>query len=100
PGPRARTTSAHYLEVPDRLGRETYALVRGDGSCPTVLVHGGIGSGSPLQGPVVIPDRPRERRRRYARRMLWVIRDRVLGAEGFLSRAARSVRSPAEGAPR
>ena len=30
--------------IRDRAGRETYALISGDGSCPTVLVHGGVGS--------------------------------------------------------
>jgi pimeloyl-ACP methyl ester carboxylesterase len=51
--------------IPDRTGRETYALVSGDGPCPTVLVHGGVGNtiewaeiAARLDGPVVIPDRP------------------------------------------
>src|SRR6185437_16520593 len=51
--------------IPDRAGRETYALVSGDGPCPTVLVHGGAGNtiewveiAARLDGPVVIPDRP------------------------------------------
>lgn len=51
--------------IPDRAGRETYALVSGAGACPTVLVHGGVGFttewaeiAARLDGPVVIPDRP------------------------------------------
>src|SRR6185437_7079136 len=51
--------------IPDRAGRESYALVSGDGPCPTVLVHGGVGNtiewaeiAARLDGPVVIPDRP------------------------------------------
>jgi pimeloyl-ACP methyl ester carboxylesterase len=51
--------------IPDRDGRETYALVSGDGPCPTVLLHGGVGFtiewaeiAAQLEGPVVIPDRP------------------------------------------
>jgi pimeloyl-ACP methyl ester carboxylesterase len=51
--------------IPDRTGRETYALVNGDGLCPTVLVHGGVGNtiewadiAARLDGPLVIPDRP------------------------------------------
>jgi pimeloyl-ACP methyl ester carboxylesterase len=51
--------------IPDRAGRESYALVSGDGPCPTVLVHGGVGFtiewaeiAARLEGPVVIPDRP------------------------------------------
>src|SRR5437763_9389687 len=51
--------------IPDRAGRETYALVSGDGPCPTVLVHGGVGNtiewaeiAARLDGSVVIPDRP------------------------------------------
>ena len=51
--------------IADRAGRETYALVSGDGPCPTVLVHGGLGNtiewaeiAARLDGPVVIPDRP------------------------------------------
>jgi pimeloyl-ACP methyl ester carboxylesterase len=49
----------------DRDGRRTYLISRGDGSCPTVLVHGGLshaGDWLPLAGLlpgyVVIPDRP------------------------------------------
>ena len=30
-------------KIQDRSGRQTYALVSGDGPCPTVLVHGGVG---------------------------------------------------------
>ena len=51
--------------IPDRAGRESYALVSGDGPCPTVLVHGGVDNtiewaeiAARLDGPVVIPDRP------------------------------------------
>jgi pimeloyl-ACP methyl ester carboxylesterase len=51
--------------IPDHAGRDTYALVGGDGPCPTVLVHGGVGFtiewaeiAARLGGPVVIPDRP------------------------------------------
>jgi pimeloyl-ACP methyl ester carboxylesterase len=51
--------------IPDRAGRESYALVSGAGPCPTVLVHGGVGNTiewaeivARLGGPVVIPDRP------------------------------------------
>ena len=28
--------------IDDRDGRRTYTLVRGEGDCPTVLVHGGM----------------------------------------------------------
>jgi len=48
--------------IADRAGRETYALVSGDGPCPTVLVHGGVGNtiewaeiAARLDGPVVMP---------------------------------------------
>jgi pimeloyl-ACP methyl ester carboxylesterase len=51
--------------IPDRAGRESCALVAGDGPCPTVLVHGGVGTtiewaeiAARLARPVVIPDRP------------------------------------------
>ena len=51
--------------IPDRAGRETYALVSGDGPCPTILVHGGVGNtiewaeiAARLDRPVVIADRP------------------------------------------
>jgi hypothetical protein len=50
--------------IPDRAGRESHALVAGDGLRPTVLVHGGAGFtiewaqiAAWLDGPVVIPDR-------------------------------------------
>jgi pimeloyl-ACP methyl ester carboxylesterase len=49
----------------DHTGRETYAIVHGDGPCPTVLVHGGVGNATEwvlvagrLERPLVIPDRP------------------------------------------
>lgn len=49
----------------DHVGRETYAIVRGDGATPTVLVHGGLGDAiewallAPLlEGPLLIADRP------------------------------------------
>jgi pimeloyl-ACP methyl ester carboxylesterase len=51
--------------IPDRAGRQSYALAAGDGPRPTVLVHGGVGFtiewaqiAARLDGPVVIPDRP------------------------------------------
>ena len=51
--------------ITGRSGRETYAMVRGDGECPTVLLHGGVGVGAEwallagrLEGPIVIVDRP------------------------------------------
>src|SRR4051794_31447034 len=51
--------------IPDSAGRDSYALVSGDGPCPTVLVHGGVGNtiewagiAARLAGPVVVPDRP------------------------------------------
>jgi pimeloyl-ACP methyl ester carboxylesterase len=51
--------------IADRGGRQSYALVAGDGPRPTVLVHGGVGFtiewapiAARLDGPVVIPDRP------------------------------------------
>ena len=60
-----RGFAAGGRRIPDRAGRETYALVAGDGPRPTVLVHGGAGStiewaqiAARLDGPVVIPDRP------------------------------------------
>jgi pimeloyl-ACP methyl ester carboxylesterase len=61
---------AHGLEgesrrIPDRAGAETYAIVRGNGPCPSVLVHGGLGNAAEwallagrMEGPLVIPDRP------------------------------------------
>src|ERR1700730_15405636 len=55
---RSRRISGH-------TGRETYAIVCGDGPRQTVLVHGGLGDASEwalvagrLAGPLVIPDRP------------------------------------------
>lgn len=51
--------------VSDREGRRTYVIGRGEGRCPTVLVHGGLSEASEwsllagrLPGHVVIPDRP------------------------------------------
>ena len=51
--------------VPGRSGDETYAIVRGEGACPTVLIHGGVGAGAEwallagmLDGPVIMADRP------------------------------------------
>jgi pimeloyl-ACP methyl ester carboxylesterase len=51
--------------VTDREGRRTYAIGRGEGACPTMLVHGGLSQGSEwslmaglLPGHVIIPDRP------------------------------------------
>jgi len=49
----------------DREGRRTYMIGRGDGPCPTVLIHGGLSHGGEwallagrLPGHVVIADRP------------------------------------------
>jgi pimeloyl-ACP methyl ester carboxylesterase len=49
----------------DSDGRTTYAMERGTGSCPKILIHGGLSEGSEwwplagrLDGRVVIPDRP------------------------------------------
>ncbi|MGF1470403.1 MAG: alpha/beta fold hydrolase [Rubrobacteraceae bacterium] len=51
--------------VADRKGRRTYMIGRGEGSCPTVLVHGGLSQAGEwallagrLPGPVIVPDRP------------------------------------------
>jgi len=51
--------------IGDRRGRKTYAIVRGVGPSPTILVHGGLSEASQwyrvaphLDGSVVIPDRP------------------------------------------
>jgi len=51
--------------VTDRQGRRTYLIGRGEGRCPTVLVHGGLSQASEwsllagrLPGHVLIPDRP------------------------------------------
>ena len=49
----------------DRAGRRTYVFARGQGRCPTVLLHGGLSQAGEwsllaghLPGPLVIPDRP------------------------------------------
>lgn len=49
----------------DGAGRRTYAMAAGVGSCPKILIHGGLSEGSEwwplagrLNGRVVIPDRP------------------------------------------
>jgi pimeloyl-ACP methyl ester carboxylesterase len=49
----------------DARGATTYAIERGEGPCPTVLVHGGLSQASEwaplagrLPGHVVVPDRP------------------------------------------
>jgi pimeloyl-ACP methyl ester carboxylesterase len=51
--------------IPDHQERETYALVRGHGAVPAILVHGGIGDASEwvllagrLDENLIIPDRP------------------------------------------
>jgi pimeloyl-ACP methyl ester carboxylesterase len=51
--------------VTDREGRRTYMIGRGEGPCPTVLVHGGLSEASEwallagrIPGHVIIPDRP------------------------------------------
>lgn len=51
--------------VADRQGRRSYMLGRGEGPCPTVLIHGGLSEAGEwallagrLPGHVVIPDRP------------------------------------------
>lgn len=51
--------------VVDRQGRRTYTIGRGEGPCPTVLVHGGLSHAGEwhslagrLPGQVIIPDRP------------------------------------------
>lgn len=56
---------AHSQRFADREQRETYALVAGSGSCPKVLVHGGLAEAGVwtalagrLSGRVVVPDRP------------------------------------------
>jgi pimeloyl-ACP methyl ester carboxylesterase len=60
-----RGANVRGRRIPDRQGRETYAVVCGDGPSPTVLVHGGLSDASEwallagrLEGPLVIPDRP------------------------------------------
>ncbi len=62
---RAHGLDGRSRRIPGRTGRETYAIVCGDGPRPTVLVHGGFGPASEwalvagrLAGPLVIPDRP------------------------------------------
>lgn len=51
--------------VADRKGRSTYMIGRGEGPCPTVLIHGGLSQASEwallagrLPGHVIILDRP------------------------------------------
>ena len=51
--------------VTDRDGHTTYLIERGDGQHPTLLLHGGMAeasvwslSAAPLDGHVIIPDRP------------------------------------------
>lgn len=51
--------------VADREGRRTYLIARGDGPCPTVLIHGGMSEASEwsllagrLPGHIMILDRP------------------------------------------
>lgn len=51
--------------VTDRKRRSTYMISRGEGHCPTVLIHGGLSQASEwallagrLPGHVIIPDRP------------------------------------------
>lgn len=51
--------------IADRHGRRTYMIGRGDGPCPTILIHGGLSQAGEwgtfagrLPGHVVIPDRP------------------------------------------
>lgn len=51
--------------VIDRMGRSTYMIGRGEGPCPTVMVHGGLSEASEwallagrIPGHVIIPDRP------------------------------------------
>lgn len=62
---RAHGLDGRSRRIPGRTGRETYAIVCGDGPRPMVLVHGGFGEASEwallagrLVGPLVIPDRP------------------------------------------
>jgi len=49
----------------DAAGRRTYAMTGGAGSCPKIMIHGGLSEGSEwwplagrLPGRVVVPDRP------------------------------------------
>lgn len=51
--------------IVDRHGRMTYALIRGEGEVPTILVHGGLSNAgewalcaASFPGQVIIPDRP------------------------------------------
>lgn len=51
--------------ITDIRGRRTYMIVRGEGDCPTILVHGGLSQAGEwallaghLPGFVIIPDRP------------------------------------------
>jgi pimeloyl-ACP methyl ester carboxylesterase len=51
--------------IADRVGRQSYIMRRGDGSRPTLLIHGGLSEASEwfpiaakLPEPLVIPDRP------------------------------------------
>jgi pimeloyl-ACP methyl ester carboxylesterase len=62
---RRRGLAVEGCRIADVAGRVTYALVSGDGPCPTVLIHGGVGNtvewadlAPQLIGPIVIPDRP------------------------------------------
>lgn len=51
--------------IADREGRRTYIIGRGEGPCPTLLLHGGLSQASEwslfagrVPGHVIIPDRP------------------------------------------
>ena len=62
---RAHGLDGRSRRISGHTGRETYAIVCGDGPRQTVLVHGGLGDASEwalvagrLAGPLVIPDRP------------------------------------------
>lgn len=51
--------------IADRQGRRTYVLDRGEGECPTILIHGGLSHAGEwarlagnMPGHVMIPDRP------------------------------------------
>jgi 2-hydroxy-6-oxonona-2,4-dienedioate hydrolase len=55
----------HSRWVTDREGRRTYVIARGEGTSPTILVHGGLSQASEwsllagrLPGHVILPDRP------------------------------------------
>ena len=61
----AQGSAGRGVRIADGSGRENYAIVRGDGPIPTVLLYGGLGVGAEfaklaglLEGRVVIPDRP------------------------------------------